>query len=118
MGECGDAGDTTQKIGRRDRLSSGEIAGRLERDEAPLLVDVRSPGEWEASHVEGAVNIPLRELPARLDELPTDRELITMCQTGYRSSTAASLMALAGRSQIADAEGGIEAWINEGHPVV
>lgn len=61
-------------------------------DENPLLVDVREPGEFLIGHIPGAVNIPLRSLTDRLDEIPRDRPVVLYCSTGYR--TGIGVMAL------------------------
>ena len=53
-----------------------------------LLVDVREADEFERGHVEGAINLPLSELRGRLDELPTDRDILLYCQSGKRSYDA------------------------------
>ncbi|MCK8600387.1 FAD-dependent oxidoreductase [Desulfoferrobacter suflitae] len=50
-----------------------------------LLLDVRDPAEFRRGHLEGAVNIPLKELRNRLDELPKNREILTYCLIGQRS---------------------------------
>ena len=69
------------------------------RGAAPVLLDVRRLLEWEEGHVEGAVHIPLHDLPARLDEIPPG-EVWVHCRTGYRSMEAASLLAAHGRAVI------------------
>jgi glyoxylase-like metal-dependent hydrolase (beta-lactamase superfamily II)/rhodanese-related sulfurtransferase len=62
------------------------------------IVDVRRPLEWAAGHIDGAVHIPLHELPARLGELPARpvTPVWVHCRGGYRASVAASLLAAAG----------------------
>lgn len=57
-----------------------------------VVLDVRQPGEFDAGHVRGAVNVALHELPERIDELPEDRELWIHCASGYRASIAAALL--------------------------
>jgi hydroxyacylglutathione hydrolase len=61
---------------------------------------VRRDSEWDASHIDGAVHIPLHDLPARTGELPGG-ELWVHCQGGYRASIAASLLDAGGRTVIA-----------------
>ncbi len=60
-----------------------------------VLLDVRRNGEWAESRIDGAVHIPLHELPARMSELPAGRVWVH-CQSGYRSAVAASLLDRAG----------------------
>lgn len=73
----------------------------LERDRASgeTVLDVRRTEEFSASHVLGAVNVPLHELLLRLDELP-DSRIWVHCTSGYRASVAASLLHRAGRSVV------------------
>ncbi|MFI7680170.1 rhodanese-like domain-containing protein [Actinophytocola sp. NPDC049390] len=61
-----------------------------------VVLDVRLTGEWRAGHLDGAVHIPLPELPARIGDVP-DGVVWVHCQSGYRSSIAASLLLAAGR---------------------
>ena len=76
----------------------------------PTIVDVRSPREWTADHIDGAVNIPVGVLLERAGELPRDGLLATICEGGYRSSLAASLLARQGFSNVANVPGGMNAW--------
>lgn len=93
-------------------------AAALGGEDPPLLVDVRFPGEVESGHIEGAVPLPLGDLPARLGELPRDRRLLLQCKTGYRSMSAASLLRRAGYTDVVDLAGGIEAWRSAELPIV
>jgi NADPH-dependent 2,4-dienoyl-CoA reductase/sulfur reductase-like enzyme/rhodanese-related sulfurtransferase len=58
----------------------------------PLLVDVRTPEEYDRGHIPGAVNIPVDELRSRLSELPGDRELTVYCQVGQRGYLATRIL--------------------------
>jgi rhodanese-related sulfurtransferase len=58
------------------RISPEEVKARLETGEAMVVVDARSPGEFEAEHIPGAMSVPLRDVESRLDELPRDREIV------------------------------------------
>ncbi|MBN9101194.1 MAG: MBL fold metallo-hydrolase [Pseudonocardia sp.] len=70
-------------------------AGRGDRAEDPVIVDVRRGDEYAVAHIHGALHIPLPELAARLDEIP-DRQLWVHCQSAYRASVGASLLDRAG----------------------
>lgn len=61
-----------------------------------LLVDVRTPAEFDEGHVEGAVNIPVQELATRLSEVPRDKEVVVYCRSGGRSANATDILAEAG----------------------
>jgi len=73
------------------------------------VLDVRSELEWRLGHVEGSHNVPLTRLPDRLSEVPRGRVVVT-CQTGYRSSIAASLLKDHGFEDVIDLVGGMTAW--------
>jgi rhodanese-related sulfurtransferase len=60
------------------------------------LIDVRTPGEFPAGRIPGAVNIPLEELRDRIDELPSDRPIVVHCQVGMRGYMAARILRQAG----------------------
>jgi phage shock protein E len=61
-----------------------------------LLLDVRSPDEFSDGHIEGAVNIPVDQVDARLSSLPRDKPIVVYCAMGSRSARAATLLAAAG----------------------
>ena len=85
------------------------------RDEAPAVLDVRRRGEFAESHVPGAKNIPLDELPDRLGEIDRDHPLAVICAGGYRSSIASSILARAGFTNVLNVQGGTEAWRRVSH---
>ncbi|MFP5577960.1 MAG: MBL fold metallo-hydrolase [Acidimicrobiia bacterium] len=80
------------------------------------LVDVRNPGEHALGAVPDAVNIPVGQLPARVDELDPDRPTVVYCAGGYRSSVAASLLRTRGFSDVSDIVGGYGAWTDVVQP--
>lgn len=86
-----------------------------ERDRL-TVVDVREPQEWLAGHVPGAIWIPLAELPRRVQEVPAG-PVATICASGFRSSSGASILEAAGRDDVANVWGGTSAWMQLGYPV-
>lgn len=85
-----------------------------------LLVDVREPDEWQAGHAPEALHIPLRDVPARMDELaelPDDRPLYVVCRTGGRSAQATAFLNANGYEAV-NVAGGMKSWQTEGRPVV
>lgn len=102
---------------RASRLAAGDLHGW--RVDAPGLqvVDVRNPGELEAGVVPGATTIPMPRLLDRMGELDPDRPTVVYCAGGYRSSIAASLLRARGFRQVADVQGGFDAWRAAGLPV-
>jgi len=85
----------------------GALARQLVGSGATLL-DVRTPEEFGAGHLDGAINISVDSLAARLAEIPRDRELVVYCRSGKRSARAASILVGAGH-KVRDL-GPISAW--------
>ena len=68
-----------------------------------LLLDVRSPGEFSGHHLEGALNIPVAELGARIAEIgDKDRAVVVYCASGMRSKAAADLLTKSGFQNVHD----------------
>ena len=82
-----------------------------------VVLDVRNPDEYLEKHVAGAVLIPLSELAARQDEIPTADPLYVICAVGGRSLTAARALAAAGYPAVSVA-GGTNGWEASGRPIV
>jgi glyoxylase-like metal-dependent hydrolase (beta-lactamase superfamily II)/rhodanese-related sulfurtransferase len=76
----------------------------------PLILDVCQPSEWAQGVIPGSVQLFLGDLPGRVDELPTDREIWTICRSGHRAAIAASLLDRAGRQVRLVAQEGVERW--------
>lgn len=96
-----------------------ELLAQAASDAAALtVVDVREPQEFAVSHLTGAMNIPLADLPRRLAEIPPEMPLVFVCRSGGRSRAACELAARAGRLDLADLEGGMLAWANTVDPAM
>ena len=81
------------------------------------IVDVREQVEFDTTHVDGVPLIPMSELVERIDELPTDRDLVILCRSGARSARVADYLTANGEhGDVANLEGGILAWAAEGLP--
>lgn len=91
-------------------LASAHAAGAY-------VLDVRQPDEYEAGHVPGAVLIPLDQLGAKIDEVPSDEHLYVICKSGGRSAAAVQALTGAGY-EATNVAGGTMAWIEAGHPTV
>ena len=101
---------------RATRLAARDLASW--RDDKPGLqiVDVRNPSEQEAGLVPRARCIPLARLLDRYHELDPTAPTVVYCAAGYRSSIAASLLRSVGFTQVADLQGGYDAWADAGLP--
>jgi phage shock protein E len=95
------------------------LAARIASGDAPLVLDVRTPAEFEAGHVPGAVNIPHDALASRIDELADHRddEIVVHCQSGRRAGIAEDVLEEAGFRRILDLTGHWKAWKEGGYPV-
>ena len=80
------------------------------------FLDVRSQAEWDEIHIPSSTLIPLDELPARLAELPTDREIVAVCMVGKRSQEGQKILAEAGFENVFCLDGGIQEWQAAGYP--
>jgi glyoxylase-like metal-dependent hydrolase (beta-lactamase superfamily II)/rhodanese-related sulfurtransferase len=101
---------TPELIRHMDRLTVIELREQLAGADRPYLVDVRSPQEWKARHIDESLNIPLQYLTTRLSEISVDHPIVVYCSSGYRSSIAASLLEHQHFSNIIEFAGGFEAW--------
>jgi rhodanese-related sulfurtransferase len=81
------------------------------------LLDVREDDEWTAGHIDGAQHIPLRELSARLAELPKEKTVVAVCRSGVRSEAAVRGLRRLGY-QAENLEGGVNAWDRAKLPLV
>src|SRR5262249_5257153 len=102
---------------RIELLQAGELRGRVEGPDAPLVLDVRAASEYEAEHIPGSLHIPYGDLAQRLDELPRERPIATICRGGKRSGLAASILQREGFADVVHVGKGVGAWREGGHPV-
>ncbi|MEX2612856.1 MAG: rhodanese-like domain-containing protein, partial [Gaiellaceae bacterium] len=82
------------------------------------LIDVREKEERDSGYIAGSRNIPYRLLALGEADLPHDRPLVTICESGPRAAIAASILAARGYDARAVAEGGVDAWAASGRPTV
>ena len=79
-----------------DDMTVTELKARIDRGDAPLIVDVREPVEFDICRIPGAVLIPLQQLPSRLGELDPSKEIVLQCKVGGRSASATAFLRRAG----------------------
>jgi hydroxyacylglutathione hydrolase len=91
------------------QIAPAALATRLDEPGFHVL-DVRGDDEWESGHIAGAQHIMAGELAVRVDEVPRDGTLALVCGTGYRSTVAASVLERAGRRNVINMTGGMNAW--------
>lgn len=90
-------------------ISAEELNEKLKFGKHPLVLDVRQPEEFRTGHINGAKLMPLNELPRKMSELPKGREIVCICASGSRSSSAAKTLAKEGFT-VFNVQGGMLAW--------
>jgi len=101
------------------QLSPVDLQRRLGQDPAPLLLDVREPWEFAIARIDGSVNMPMSGLGAIWrDALDPARETVVICHHGGRSFQVALFLERAGFAQVANLDGGINAWAEEVDPAM
>ena len=80
------------------------------------MLDVREQAEWDTGHIEGAVHIPLMDLPQRLVDVP-DGQTLVVCKVGGRSAQAVGYLVHQG-FQVVNLDGGMLEWQAAGRPMV
>ena len=106
------AADTSYEI------TPAEVAAWMQREDAPFLLDVREANEWEIGHLPDAVRISVNELPQRMNELDTAREMVVYCRSGARSGRAVDMLREAGFRKVKNMTGGILRWSDDVDPSI
>lgn len=92
-------------------LTPREAADLLQAKPADtILLDVREPMELELASVQGALHIPMGEIPRRLDEIDKEKVIICLCHSGGRSAQVAAFLEHSGYPAVANLVGGIHGW--------
>jgi molybdopterin/thiamine biosynthesis adenylyltransferase/rhodanese-related sulfurtransferase len=98
-------------------ISPRELKARLDRGDDLYILDVREPHEYQICNIKGHL-LPLGELPRRVHELDSSREIVAHCRSGKRSAEAVDFLRKAGFRKIHNLKGGILAWSDEVDPSV
>ena len=103
----------------RYRELSSQQAREFILSENPLVLDVRTQGEFNSGHIKGAKRIPVQELASRVSELQAhkDKEIFIYCRSGNRSTVAAEILTEAGFRKLSNLRYGIIEWEQKGFPV-
>ena len=85
-----------------------------------IILDVRTPEEYAAGHIPGAINIPYTHLPARASELANaaEKDIVLYCATGIRSELAAERIREHGYSRLLHLDGDMKAWQEQRRPEI
>jgi rhodanese-related sulfurtransferase len=84
----------------------------------PVLLDVREPWEIETAKIAGSLSIPMREIPARSEELDDEAQIVCICHHGARSAQVAMFLESRGYTKVFNLQGGIDAWSRQVDPKV
>ncbi|HKF81955.1 MAG TPA: rhodanese-like domain-containing protein [Solirubrobacterales bacterium] len=103
-------------VHRIELIDPDELARRVDGDGGPVILDVRNASEYAGEHIPGSLHIPYGDLAGRLDELPRDRQIATICRGGKRSGLAASILQRA-EFDVVHVGKGVGVWRDGGHPV-
>lgn len=103
-------------VGSFERIDIDTLYKRWTQHSGMAIVDVRRDDEWREGHIPDALHLHIGELPQHLDEVPRNRPVTVICQSGYRAEIAASMIAATGREVIA-VQGGVPDWKDRGLPV-
>lgn len=103
--------ETGRPTAELEQTTPAELDRRRREGEPIHVLDVRSDDEWRGGHIEGARHVMAGRLAEQLDEIPRDgRPLAVICDSGYRSTVAASVLERAGRRRLINVTGGMTAW--------
>ena len=99
-------------------INQEQLVDRMGMGQAPPLIDVRTPEEYRAGHIPGAINIPLQEFEQRFAELSAykDGEAVLYCESGMRASRGGGWLESQGFQELRYLDGDMAAWRRAGLP--
>ncbi len=95
-------------------MSAAELKAELAKPEPPVVLDVRTLGEYETSHLAGAVHIPVDDLRFESERLPKNRRILVHCRSGFRAHLAVRVLKQQGFADVANVTGGHLSMLAEG----
>jgi rhodanese-related sulfurtransferase len=105
----------------KSTITPSIVREKLRAGESVVLLDVREPYELtgDLGHIDGVINIPIDGLEARIGEIEhaRERDIVTICRSGGRATSAAKTLRRLGFERVYVMEGGTNAWRKEGYPV-
>jgi adenylyltransferase/sulfurtransferase len=112
---CGIVPATKEEVAMKNgipQITVAELKRRIDAGEAPLILDVREPFEYQIANIGGKL-IPQGEVPQRLAEIDRDRKIVVQCKSGVRSQRIAEFLKQSGYPDVVNLAGGILAWSSE-----
>lgn len=120
--QANDAGSSSGAAasGENFVLNATQFSDKMKNTADKMILDVRTPGEFSGGFIEGAVNIPVREVAGdqRITSLDKAKPIFVYCLSGARSASAANMLRSSGYSKVYELTGGILTWQNAGLPLV
>jgi adenylyltransferase/sulfurtransferase len=106
-------------VSTQNEITPAELAELLQQPDRPFLLDVRNPYEVAIASIPGTdLVIPVDQLPERINELDTAREMVVYCRSGARSGRAVDLLKSAGFRKVKNLTGGVLRWSDDVDPTV
>ena len=101
---------STEPLRGSDAISVRELADMRSAGKEHTVLDVREARELDICGLEGALHIPMAEIPTRTDDLPTDQLLVVICHHGARSQMVVDFLRSAGFDNAVNLDGGVDSW--------
>ena len=99
-------------------ISPQDLKARLDRKEAPLLLDVRQDWETKLCRLPNAVHIPIEDIELRVEELNPDDPIVVYCHAGVRSAAVAEFLKSLGFKDVRNLAGGVDLWARTVDPTM
>jgi rhodanese-related sulfurtransferase len=101
-----------------DEISPQDLKARLDRNDRPVLVDVRDDWETKLCRLDNALHIPMEELEVRTEELNPADDIVVYCHHGVRSAAVADYLRRLGFTRVRNLSGGLDAWARTVEPAM
>jgi rhodanese-related sulfurtransferase len=99
-------------------ITPADLKSRLDKNDRPLLLDVRQDWETKLCRLPNAVHIPIEEIELRTDELNADDEIVVYCHQGVRSAAVAEYLRQLGFKNVKNLAGGLDSWARTVDPTM
>lgn len=93
-----------------DEISVHHLFALMQQGEEIIILDIREVWEFELSHINKSIHIPLSTLEEGIEELPRDKMIVTICHHGVRSRNAAAILKKYNFKYVSSLNGGVDAW--------
>jgi adenylyltransferase/sulfurtransferase len=105
-----------EQVSEEFQITPEELKAKLDDGGSVVLLDVREPLEWEINRLNGAVLMPVGQVPTRVNELSTADEIVVYCKSGVRSARITNFLRELGFRKVKNLAGGIDEWADRVDP--